>query len=128
MHEIIHGIAFMLFKDVQNKKVTFGAKLESGIFYCMCKQNITKKVILTSLLFPLTIIGIITLIIGMILNNYELECNIKKIINCTKEQGKIIVASGDVHYLNREDKIKTLFYNKTRGDKTGGNKTRGNKS
>jgi len=39
------------------------------------------------------------------LNNYELECNIKKIINCTKEQGKIIVASGDVHYLNKEDKI-----------------------
>ena len=39
------------------------------------------------------------------LNNYELECNIKKIIECTKEQGKIIVASGDVHYLNKEDRI-----------------------
>ncbi len=39
------------------------------------------------------------------LNEYELEENIKKIINATKEAGKIIVATGDVHYLNKEDKI-----------------------
>jgi len=39
------------------------------------------------------------------LNNYELECNIKKIVKCTKEKGKIIAASGDVHYINKEDKI-----------------------
>ena len=39
------------------------------------------------------------------LNEYELEENIKKIINCTKDQGKIIVGTGDVHYLNKEDKI-----------------------
>jgi len=39
------------------------------------------------------------------LNELELENNIKKIIECTKEQGKIIVATGDVHYLNKEDKI-----------------------
>ena len=39
------------------------------------------------------------------LNELELENSIKKIIECTKEQGKIIVATGDVHYLNKEDKI-----------------------
>ena len=39
------------------------------------------------------------------LNNYELENNIRKIIKCTKEKGKIIVATGDVHYLTKEDKI-----------------------
>ncbi|MBQ3021149.1 MAG: PolC-type DNA polymerase III [Bacilli bacterium] len=39
------------------------------------------------------------------LNEAELESSIRKIINCTKEQGKIIVATGDVHYLNKEDKI-----------------------
>ena len=38
-------------------------------------------------------------------NEYELESTIKKIIECTKDQGKIIVATGDVHYLNKEDKI-----------------------
>lgn len=68
LHEIVHGIAFMLFPKVDWKKVVFGAKLESGIFYCMCKQPISKKVILTSLLAPLVLIGIVTLIIALIYN------------------------------------------------------------
>jgi len=68
LHEIIHGLAFMSFKSVKNKNIVFGAKLESGIFYCMCKQEISKKIILTSLLAPLIIIGIIPLIISIIFN------------------------------------------------------------
>lgn len=39
------------------------------------------------------------------LNEAELESSIRKIVECTKEQGKIVVATGDVHYLNKEDKI-----------------------
>ena len=35
----------------------------------------------------------------------ELEQNIEKIIKLTKETGKIIVATGDVHHIKREDKI-----------------------
>ncbi len=35
----------------------------------------------------------------------ELIDNIKKIVNTTKEAGKLIVATGDVHHLNREDKL-----------------------
>lgn len=35
----------------------------------------------------------------------ELDSTLRKIIECTKEQGKIIVATGDVHYLHKEDKI-----------------------
>ena len=35
----------------------------------------------------------------------ELEEHIKKVINATKEAGKIIVATGDVHHFTREDKI-----------------------
>jgi len=66
LHEIIHGISFMMFKEVNAKNVTFGAKLESGIFYCMCKQPISKKVILVSLLAPFTLIGIVTLIIAIV--------------------------------------------------------------
>ena len=38
-------------------------------------------------------------------NKQELIDNIKKIINTTKEAGKLIVATGDVHHLNREDKL-----------------------
>ena len=35
----------------------------------------------------------------------ELKTHIKKVINATKEAGKIIVATGDVHHFTREDKI-----------------------
>ncbi len=35
----------------------------------------------------------------------ELKTHIKKIVNSVKEAGKIIVATGDVHHFEREDKI-----------------------
>ena len=35
----------------------------------------------------------------------KLKGHIKKIVNATKEAGKIIVATGDVHHFTREDKI-----------------------
>ena len=38
-------------------------------------------------------------------NEEELKNHIKKIIDATKEAGKIIVATGDVHHFTREDKI-----------------------
>lgn len=38
-------------------------------------------------------------------NNTQLENCIKKIIRCAKEKGKIVVASGDVHHIKRDDKI-----------------------
>ena len=38
-------------------------------------------------------------------NVSELEEHIKKVIEATKDAGKIIVATGDVHHFSREDKI-----------------------
>ena len=38
-------------------------------------------------------------------NVEELQEHIKKVIDATKEAGKIIVATGDVHHFTREDKI-----------------------
>ncbi|MCR5787625.1 MAG: PolC-type DNA polymerase III [Bacilli bacterium] len=38
-------------------------------------------------------------------DEYELENHIRKIINETKKNGKLIVATGDVHHFDREDKI-----------------------
>lgn len=38
-------------------------------------------------------------------NNLELSEHLKKIIRTTKEAGKLIVATGDVHHIDREDKI-----------------------
>lgn len=38
-------------------------------------------------------------------NEEELKSHIKKVVDATKEAGKIIVATGDVHHFKREDKI-----------------------
>ena len=69
LHEIFHGIGFIILGKVKVKNVIFGAELEKGIFYCMCKEKISKLNILISLVFPLFFIGIFTYIIGLITNN-----------------------------------------------------------
>ncbi len=42
---------------------------------------------------------------GDFANIFELKNHIKKIIDATKDAGKMIVATGDVHHFTREDKI-----------------------
>ena len=64
LHELLHSLAYVIYGGKFNK-IIYGIELEKGILYCLCKQNITKKNILHSLLFPLIIIGVITLIISI---------------------------------------------------------------
>ena len=45
------------------------------------------------------------LVSGTFSSEMELENSLKKIIESTKEAGKLIVATGDVHHLNKEDKV-----------------------
>ena len=42
---------------------------------------------------------------GDFANEYELSHHLRKIIRVTEEAGKIIVATGDVHHINRDDKV-----------------------
>ena len=67
LHEIFHSIAYVLYGG-KFKKIVYGMKLESGVFYCLCKQDITRKNILNSLMFPLFYLGLITYIISFIFN------------------------------------------------------------
>lgn len=69
LHEILHGIGFRLSKGIPSKKIVYGMQFEKGILYCMCKDKIKKKDIFRSLLFPLVIIGFITLAIGIYFEN-----------------------------------------------------------
>lgn len=69
IHEFLHGIGFSLNKSVNNNKIVYGACLEKGIFYCMCKDLISKNGIIVSLLFPFFFIGVFTFFIGLIINN-----------------------------------------------------------
>ena len=68
LHEFLHGIGFSLSKGIDHKNIVYGANLEKGIFYCMCKERISKRGIMVSLLLPFFLIGVITLIIGFIFN------------------------------------------------------------
>jgi len=65
LHEIFHAIGYLLY-GANPKKLTFGMELEKGVFYCLCKQDITRKNILHSVLFPFFYLGVVTLIISLI--------------------------------------------------------------
>ncbi len=52
----------------KKENITYGAALEKSIFYCRCGEYVNKKTIMMSLLAPFTIIGVVTLIIGLIFN------------------------------------------------------------
>ena len=64
-HELLHSLAYVIY-GANYKNVSYGVALEKGVLYCLCKQNITKKNILHSLMYPLIFIGIITYIIAII--------------------------------------------------------------
>ena len=107
VHELLHGLGFGIFKEVKIKNLTFGMFLEKGIFYVMCKQNVGRRVILTSLCFPVVIIGIVTLIIGMYINSFMLVY--LSIINIVASIGDIVMiiyfikAPKDIIYLDLDD-------------------------
>lgn len=70
-HEILHSISYVL-NGAKFKNITYGVHIEKGVLCCLCKQNISKRNILISLITPFMVIGVITYIIGMILNNFLL--------------------------------------------------------
>lgn len=69
LHEILHSISYVI-HGAKFKNITYGVHLEKGVLCCLCKENITKKNILWSLMYPFLFIGVITLIIGIVINSY----------------------------------------------------------
>lgn len=68
VHELLHSLSYKLY-GANFKNIVFGSYLEKGVLYCLCKQNISRKNILSSLMFPLFFIGIIPYIIALIINS-----------------------------------------------------------
>ena len=68
LHEILHAIGYVV-NEANFKKITFGIHLEKGVLCCSCKQKVSKKTILWSLMYPFLFIGVITYIIGIITGN-----------------------------------------------------------
>lgn len=65
LHELLHSFSYVI-HGANFKNITYGMSLENGILYCLCKQNISKKNILYSLLYPFVWIGIVTYILGIL--------------------------------------------------------------
>lgn len=112
LHELLHGIGFSIFKEVKHKNIKYGIALEKGVFYCMCQQKISKCNILTSLMFPLTFIGIITLVIGLLIRNITLV--LLSIVNISGAIGdiamfiSILLMPKNIEYIDFDDN--TGFY------------------
>lgn len=68
LHEFIHGITYV-FGGADYKNIKYGIVLEKGILYCKCGQYVNKNAILLSIISPFIWIGVITLIIGFIINS-----------------------------------------------------------
>ncbi len=68
VHELLHGLGFRICGKARTNNIVYGAKLENGIFYCACKEEITKYGIIGSLLAPIVFLTIIPAIIGFVFN------------------------------------------------------------
>lgn len=71
LHELLHGIGYRI-GGAKKENVVYGVYLEKSILCTLCKQEIPKKTILLSLILPFLVIGVITYIIGMLINNVPL--------------------------------------------------------
>ena len=82
LHELLHSIGYYIY-GAKYKNIVYGIELEKGIFYCLCKQNINKRNIMNSLMFPLFYIGVVTYIISFFINSsYLLILSIFNISGC----------------------------------------------
>ena len=68
LHEVLHGIGHILC-GVSPKYLSFGASIEKSVLFCLVRKEVKKKGILISLIFPFFFIGVVTYIIGMIINS-----------------------------------------------------------
>lgn len=69
VHELLHAVGFKFFAQANSKNITYGINLEKGVFYCTCKEEISKKGILISLILPFLIISIFAGLLGLTFKN-----------------------------------------------------------
>lgn len=67
-HEVLHGIGYSV-SGVKMNELTYGAKIEKGILFCLVRKEIRKRAILISLVFPFFFIGVFTYVLGILINN-----------------------------------------------------------
>ncbi len=99
-HEVLHSIGYVI-NGANFKNITYGVHLEKGVLCCLVKENVSKKNILWSLIYPFLFIGVITLIIGFLIHNAGLIfLSVMNISGC----------SGDLLMFKAFRKIKDFEY------------------
>ena len=68
LHELLHSLSYVL-HGADFKNITYGAHLEKGVLCCLCKQTISKKNILISLIYPFFWIGVCTYVLGICIDS-----------------------------------------------------------
>ena len=68
LHEALHGLAHILC-GVKPKELSYGAKLEKSVLFCLVRREVSKKDILISLIFPFFFIGVVTYIVALIIDS-----------------------------------------------------------
>ena len=114
LHELLHSFAYVIYGGKYNK-ITYGISLELGVLYCLCKQNISKKNILHSLMYPLIFIGIITYIVSIIFNlPILLWLSIFNISGCSGDIIMFIFISKlkNIEFSEMDDPISFAIYSK----------------
>lgn len=82
LHELLHSIGYYIY-GARYRNIVYGIELEKGIFYCLCKQNVSKRNIMNSLMFPLFYIGIVTYILSFLIDSsYLLILSLFNISGC----------------------------------------------
>ncbi len=115
-HEILHSIGYVV-NGANFKNITYGVHLEKGVLCCLVKENVNKKNILWSLVYPFLFIGVITLIIGFLLHNAGLIfLSVMNISGCSGDLLMFIAFSKlkDFEYSEYDDPTSFALY----GDKS----------
>lgn len=69
IHELIHGLFFVIFSKNKFKSVKFGIKPKHGAAYCICTEPLKIKHFIIVTIMPAIILGFIPGLISLILGN-----------------------------------------------------------
>lgn len=74
IHELIHGFFFSLYAKEGWKSVRFGIIWKALTPYCNCKETITARQYRIALLMPTVILGMLPVLIGYLIPNFNWVC------------------------------------------------------
>lgn len=101
VHELLHGMSFVLDNDVTWKNIKFGVVLKSGMAYCISKVPVKVTISRISLMMPVYVVCAPMIIVGVILSNAALA-----IAGVLYLSGSV----GDFYYMWKLRKTKGDFY------------------